>query len=431
MNKLLLFIFFVVAPIGFGDSQTVPVISLADTINPGSADYIISEITKANQNEAPYVVLQLDTPGGLLQSTRQVIQSILNSKIPVVIWVGPKGAQAASAGALITLAGDVTAMAPGTNIGAAHPIDGSGRSMDKTLADKITNDTAALAESLAKSKGRNSEWAKQSVTLSLSLSADEAVKQKVVDFIATDITELEVKLRGFSLKSSKDSVTNLENRPQIFTQIKPGLKHRVVSFFSNPSLAYLILSLGALCLWIELSHPGLVFPGVLGGVCVILSLVSFQFLPIRFGALGLIFLGLIFFVAELYVSTHGALGLGGVLAFILGSLYLMDTDVPEFQISTFLIFPVALSLALVLTVLTYFLWKTRRLQSKDSFQRLIGLSTEANTDISEHSGNIFLLGELWSARSSPGIKIPKGAKVTVKAVTGLIVWVETKEKAPC
>ena len=411
----------------FAESK-VPVIQIADTINPGTADYIITEIEQAEKLGAPFLILQLDTPGGLLNSTRQIIQAMLNSHIPIVVWVGPKGAQAGSAGALITFAADISAMAPGTNIGAAHPVDGSGQVQDKVLAEKITNDTAAFAESLARVKGRNIEWAQSSVRNSSAISSEEALKLKVVDLIANDLDDLEIKLRGFASHTSKNAKILLPAVKSPLYIIKPTLKQQVVSFFANPTLAYLILSFGALCLWIELSHPGILFPGILGVICLLISLVSFQLLPIRLGALGMLLLGIILLIIELYVPSYGALGIGGILAFVLGSLYLMDTTIPEFQISTLLIFPVATCFAIVVCILSFILLKTRRLKVTDTYLSLVGLFTEANTDITERTGNVFLNGELWSARSADGTLISKNSKVLVQQVNGLVLTVVLQEK---
>lgn len=405
-------------------SDTVPLIKIDDTINPGTADYISTQIRRASSSGADYLVIEIDTPGGLLTSTRHIIQSMLNSPTPIVVWVGPKGAQAGSAGALITYAADIAAMATGSNIGAAHPVDASGKSIDKTSNEKITNDTAAFAESLAKAKGRNSDWVKESVFLSKSITASEAEKIKVIDLIADDRNDLETKLRGYQLKSQKGSVKSLSLSSHKLELQPPTIKQRVVSFFANPSLAYLILSLGGLCIWIELSHPGLIFPGILGGLSILVSLVSFQLLPIRMGALGMIFLGIALLIAELYVTSFGVLGIGGITAFILGSLYLMDTNVPEFQLSLSLILPVATCLALSVFFLSYLILKSRKLRIQDGYQSLIGIWTEAETEITPNSGNVFVQGELWSARSLNNDVIPKGSTVEIKEIKGLQLYVK-------
>lgn len=410
-------------------SDAIPVIQVEDTINPGTADYIISQIASAESSKAQYLVLQIDTPGGLLTSTRQIIQSMLNSPIPIIVWIGPKGAQAGSAGALITYAADVATMASGTNIGAAHPVDGSGKSIDKTSNDKVTNDTAAFAESLAKAKGRNSEWVKESVFSSKSIPSTTAAASKVIDFIAEDLNDLEIKLRGYTLKTKKGTLSQLPQSSHTFTIVKPTVKQRVVSFFANPTIAYLILSLGGLCLWIELSHPGLILPGIMGAFCVLLSLVSFQLLPIRMGALGLILLGIMLLIAELYITSYGVLGIGGITAFLLGSLYLMDTHIPEFQLSISLIIPVTLCLGVSVLTLSYLILKSRRLRIMDSYKSLVGLPSQAHTEITQTSGNLFINGELWAARSVDGCPISKGTEVEIKDIRGLQLIVQKKEKS--
>ncbi len=427
MNNWKKWIFLLIFTVKLFGATSAPLLQINDTINPGTENYITSQIKLASTSGADFLVIQLDTPGGLLNSTRKIVQSMLNSPIPIVVWIGPKGAQAGSAGALITYAADVAAMASGTNIGAAHPVDSSGKSLDKTANDKITNDTAAFAESLSKAKGRNSEWVKESVFSSKSITAEDAVSLKVVDFKADDQFELEEKLRGFNLRSKKGLVTALPNSPHQL-ELKPAtVKQKVVSFFANPSLAYLILSLGGLCVWIELSHPGLIFPGVVGGLSILISLVSFQLLPIRMGALGMILLGIALLIAEMYITSYGVLGIGGILAFILGSLYLMDTNVPEFQISLSIIIPVATCLAFFVFILGYFIVKSRRRSIQDGYQSLIGLTTDAESDISSQSGNVFVHGELWSARSLGGTMITKGSKVEIKEIRGLQLFVQKKE----
>ncbi len=419
-------LFFLTLTLKLIGTSEVPVIKISDTINPGSADFILSEIETANGNGSPFAIIQLNTPGGLLTSTRQIIQGILNSKIPIVVWIGPRGSQAGSAGALITFAADIAVMATGSNIGAAHPVQGGGEGMDKTLSDKITNDTAAFAEGLAKAKGRNVEWAKLSVTESKSVTAEEALKLKVVDFLADDLASLERQLRNRKLNTVKNNISQLPETEISLKERFPTLKHQVVSFFANPTLAYLILSIGGLCLWIELSHPGLILPGVLGGICVLISLVSFQMLPIRLGALGMILFGIVLLIAELYITSYGVLGIGGIMAFVLGSLYLMDTNVPEFQISTSLIFPVALCFSIAITILSYLIWKSRNLKLSENYLGLVGLEAEANAEITESTGNVFVQGELWKARSQSAEIIKRGEKVLVKEIRGLVLIVTKK-----
>jgi membrane-bound serine protease (ClpP class) len=235
----------------------VPVVEIPDSINPGTADYLISQIENAERQKSPLLLLRMDTPGGLLSSTREIIQRMLNSPVLIVVFIGPQGAHAGSAGALITLASDVAVMAPSTNIGAAHPVTGNGSDMDKTMAQKVTNDTAAFAEGVAKSKGRNAVWAVKAVKDSASITSEEALKEGVIDFIANDISEIFKKLPGFKLKKAKKyGLNTFESVPTLTFTSRAAtmtIKQKLLAFFSDPNLSYLIMSLGGLCLWIELS----------------------------------------------------------------------------------------------------------------------------------------------------------------------------------
>lgn len=407
----------------------VPLLRVADSINPGTADYIIAGIESAEKDHAPYLVMVLDTPGGLLTSTRLIVQKILNSDVPVVVFVGPRGAHAGSAGALITFAADVAAMAPATNIGAAHPVSPGGDGGDKTMAAKMANDVAAFAESVAKQRGRNTEWAVKAVKDSASIPSDEALKRGVIDLIAEDVADLQAKLPGFKLKAAKGVQQTLPAEKHEFTEHPMGLKHRLVSFFADPNLAYMIMSLGALCIWIELSHPGLILPGVLGVLCVILSLISFQLLPISYGALALIFVGLAFIVAEVFLPTYGILGVAGIAAFVFGSLFLMDTTAPEYQISLKLILPTAAILAGSAAFIGYTVLKAQRRKHLSGLEAMVGEYGEVRETLSEAGGKVFLQGELWNAISKTGAEIPKGAVVVVNEVRRMQLVVSEKTSA--
>lgn len=407
-------------------SATVPVLRVADSINPGTGDYLIAGIEQAEREKAPYVLIILDTPGGLLTTTRAIVQKMLNSDVPIVVYVGPRGAHAGSAGALITLAADVAAMAPATNIGAAHPVSGGGEKPDPVMTAKLTNDTAAFAESVAKTRGRNTEWAIKAVRDSVSVIAEEALKQGIIDLMAEDTAALQGKLSGFRFKTAKRNLTHLPTAAVEFTETPMSLRHRLVSFFADPNLAYLIMSLGALCLWVELSHPGLIIPGVVGALCIIVSLVSFQLLPISYGALALIFLGLGFMVAELFLPTFGILGIAGVLSFVFGSLFLMDTTAPEFQISLKLILPTAAVLTGALIFLGAAVMRSLRNKNLSGLEALVGEYGEAREAISAEDGKVFIQGELWNAKNAEEGIIPKGALVVVKHVQQMKLIVAEK-----
>lgn len=419
--KLFLLLFFSLSL----SAAEIPVLTVADTINPGTADYIIHGIEQAEAQNRAFVVLQLDTPGGLLPTTRQIVQAMLNAKIPVVVFVGPKGAHAGSAGALITFGSDIAAMAPGTNIGAAHPVPAGGGEMDKVMSDKVANDVSAFAESLAKTKGRNTDWAVKAVRNSESLTADQALKTGVVDLMAENVDDLLAKLAGYKLRVPKHGVAELPAEAGKAFAVAPTIKHRVVSFFADPNLAYMIMSLGALCIWVELTHPGLIFPGILGALCIIVSLVSFQTLPIDYGALALIFLGIILLVVEMFVPSFGVLGIGGLVAFVMGSLYLMDTNVPEFQISLGLIFPTAAALAAFSFFLGWLVLKAQKRRNLSGLDALVGEFAEVKEPVSEKPGKVFVSGELWNAVTA-GEEIPTGAIAKVTGVRQMTLVVERK-----
>ncbi|MBI4404981.1 MAG: nodulation protein NfeD [Deltaproteobacteria bacterium] len=405
-------------------ASQVPILTLSDTVNPGTADYVVTQVDAAERSKAPYLIIEMDTPGGLLNSTRTIVQKMLNSSIPIVVFISPKGAHAGSAGALITLAADVAAMAPGTNIGAAHPVAPGSEKLEKTMEDKITNDTAAFAESLAKAKGRNTEVAAQMVRKSTSLIAEEALKQGVVDLIAEDMADLTSKLRGWKLKVPKATVTALPQAEVIKVPSPMSIKQRLVSFFSDPNIAYLILSLGALCIWIELSHPGLVLPAVIGGICIVLSLISFQTLPIHYGALAMILLGFILIIAELFVPAFGSLGIGGIVCFVLGSLFLMDTNAPEFQISLKIILPTAAVLASFAFLLSVVVFRSRNLKLQSGLEALVGTPAEVKETVTASSGMVFVNGALWKAVSKNNELFDVGHKVVVVEVRGMLLVVQ-------
>ncbi len=407
-------------------ASTVPILHLSGSVNPGTGDYLVSSIEMARKDKAPFVLVVLDTPGGMLTTTREIVQAMLNSEIPIVVYVGPRGARAGSAGALITLAADVAAMAPATNIGAAHPVSGSGEKIDSVMNEKLTNDTAAFAESIARTRGRNTAWAIKAVRNSDSIIAEEALKQGIVDLMVEDLDKLKQALVGFALKTPKGTVTKLPALAVQYQEAPMSLRHRAVSFFADPNLAYLILSLGSIGLWIEITHPGLIFPGVVGALCLAISLVSFQLLPISYGALGLIFLGLSFMIAELFLPTYGILGVAGMAGFIFGSLFLMDTSAPEFQLSLRLILPTAATLIGTALFLAANVVRSQKRKNLSGLEALVGEYAEVTEPVSSQSGKVFIQGELWNARGVSEKPIPKGSVVVVQKAEHMTLTVMEK-----
>jgi membrane-bound serine protease (ClpP class) len=395
----------------------IPFLEVKDTINPGTADYITQNIKK--YQGSPFIVIQLDTPGGLLNSTRAIIQEMLNSKAKVIVWISPKGSRASSAGALITLASDIAVMSTGTHMGAAHPVNISGGEKDKILNEKIENDTAAYAESIAKAKKRNAEWAINAVKRSESLSSDVALRQQIIDYISDSEEDLLKKV----IESKK-----IADGKYILKKVSPSIKQKLVSFFSDPNISYFLLSAAGLCLWLELSNPGLILPAVVGAICLVISLISLQTLPIHYGALGLILIGLCFIAAEFFI-TSGLLAIGGILSFFLGSLFLMDTNVPEFQLSLYIIVPISVFLFVCASFLSYLVVKSKTLKPQVGLDSNVGEYCEVVEATDDEKGKVMLQGELWNARSSTPLK--PGDIGVVKKIEHMIVMVEPKhDKEP-
>jgi membrane-bound serine protease (ClpP class) len=407
----------------FAQSQ-VYVLKFSGPIGPVSSDYIISGIEQAEAAGAIGVVLKLDTPGGLDESMREIIQKIFNSKVPVITYVYPSGARAASAGVFITLASDFAVMAPGTNIGAAHPVSVGGKEVTPEMQEKITNDAASYIVSIAEKRNRNKKWAEQAVRQSVSVSSTEAAKLNVVDFIARDDADLFTKLDSVLAQREKaDSIKFVSAQKK---EIPIGARQKFLLFLTNPNVAYILLMLGVYGLFFELQSPGAIFPGVIGAVCLILGFYSLHLLPTNYAALALIGVAIIFFILEVYVTSYGLLTIGGVVALTLGSLLLFQSPAPYFRLAV----PVIVA-AVVLTVLFFALiiglairaHKKKVTTGKEGLLLEVGI---AETDL-KLEGTIMIHGELWQAESVEG-EIQKGEKVKVTAVEGMKLMVSKIKK---
>src|SRR5438034_8706770 len=315
----------------------VATVVIDGVISPVTLRLIESALTRAKAGGAQALVIQLDTPGGLERSMRAICQRLLNAEIPVVVWVGPTGARAASAGVFITMSAHVAAMAPATNIGAAHPVAISGGG-DKEVMKKIANDAAAFARSIAVERGRNADWAEKAVRESVSITERDAVRLKVVDLVADSMTDLLAKVDGRSVRTVKGPVT-LATRGATVLPIEIGFRDRFLNVISDPNVAYVLMMLGMLGLFFELSTPGVVLPGVIGGISLILAFFAFQNLPINYAGLLLILFGIVLLVAEIKIVSHGVLAIGGIVAMALGSLMLYDATEIGFRISWWVIAP--------------------------------------------------------------------------------------------
>jgi membrane-bound serine protease (ClpP class) len=399
---------------------TAPVATVVvdGVISPVTLRLVETAITRAKASGAQALIIQLDTPGGLERSMRAICQRLLNAELPVVVWVGPTGARAASAGVFVTMAAHVAAMAPATNIGAAHPV-AVGGSIDKESLRKIENDAAAFIRTIAVERGRNADWAENAVRKSVSITEREAVRLKVVDFIADSIPDLMTKLDGRTVKTAKGSVT-LATRGAEARPIDIGFRDRVLSVISDPNVAYVLMMLGTLGLIFELSTPGAILPGVIGGISLILAFFAFQSLPINFAGLLLILFAIVLFIAEVKVTSHGVLAVGGIVSMALGSLMLYDAPEVGFRVSWRVLVPtVALTAGFFLFALTLGVRAFRR-QPLLGATGLIGQTGVARGALAPE-GQVSVHGEIWRAIADR--PVADGAPIRVVEVQGLTLRV--------
>lgn len=374
------------------------------------------------------VIVQLDTPGGALDATRLIVQQLLNAPFPIIVWVGPGGAHAGSAGAFITLAATVAVMAPGTNIGAAHPVQAGGKDVDEgKVGEKIINDTVAFMESIAEVRGRDLEMARSFVLTSMSITAEEALEHKVIDLIAPDIPTLLADLHGRVVTQNKNKI---EIATQGYTIIpyEPSLRQKALELLANPNLFYLLFLAGIIGLGFELTHPGALFPGIIGAICLILALISTAVLPVSFGAAFLIVLGFGLLVAEVFVPSFGLLGLGGIAAFLIGSVFLVDpSNVHGLRVSWYTIAPGAITVGALATLIGYLVTKVIRAEVKSGAGAIIGQQGVVLRDFNpEGEGQIRVMGEVWAARSTtPDLK--QGESVKIIAMSGLQLTIEREQ----
>ncbi|UCD86717.1 MAG: nodulation protein NfeD [Desulfobacterales bacterium] len=395
----------------------VYVVEVSGTINPGLAEYVIRSIEKANGEQAACLVMQLDTPGGLALSMRSIVMAVLASEIPVVVYVSPSGARAASAGVMITLAADIAAMAPGTNIGAAHPVNLGQKEMDKAMAEKVVNDMVAYTKSISEKRGRNSEWAEKAVRESVSATETEALNLKVIDLIAEDLDDLIEKIDGRDLKDKGTLVTKGLNRV-ILTE---SLRDKILKTLSDPNIAYLLMMIGMAGLYFELSHPGAIFPGVIGAISLILAFFAFQTLPVNYAGILLIALALILFILEMKVTSYGLLSLGGVISLFLGSLMLFEGTAPEMRLSWRVLIPTVVMVSGFFVVVAGLVFRSQISKPRTGDKGLVGEVGVVKERLGPE-GKVFVHGELWNAEASEPIEA--GAKVRVIGVDQLVLKVE-------
>lgn len=402
---------------------SLDLVSIKGPINPISANYIRRGLQTAERDGVP-LILMIDTPGGLDGSMRDIVQGILSARIPVVAYVAPSGARAASAGLFIAMAAPVLAMAPNTAMGAAHPVGGQGEEIKGPLGEKITNDAIAYISDLATRNGRNAEWSVKAVRRSVSVPASKAVQLKVADFIATDLEDLKTKLDGRKVKVGNQSVTLKTKNASVHNLAMDGME-TILYRISDPTIAFILLSLGVTAITVELWHPGAILPGVTGAICLLLAFFSLGMLPINYVGVILILLAFAMFIAEVFVTSFGLLTVGGIIAMILGGMMLVNSSALDRAISLQLVVTVALSLGAFLFLAMWVALKAQRIKVTTGSEAMVGIAAEARSDLSP-KGEVFINGELWRAISESG-NIPKGATVVVTAVEGLTLHVIRKE----
>jgi len=404
--------FFLIALFPLMGYASILKITINDPIHPITSEYIRNAIDRAEKENARLLIIALNTPGGLDTSMREIIERILSSKTPIVAFVSPSGARSASAGFFIAIACDIFVMAPGTNTGAAHPVGVSitGQSMDKTMEEKVTHDAASYIRTIAEKRGRNIKMAEDAVRKSLSYTEKEALEGNLIDLVAKSEDEIINYFNGKYIKRFDGEKLLLELEGEKVVDIPMSARQKFLITISNPNLAYILLMLGLLGLYFEFSNPGAILPGVLGGICLLLAIFSFQILPINYVGLILILLAIGLFILEIKVQSYGILSIGGITAMVIGSIMLIDAPIPELRPSLNFIIPVAIGLSLIFIFLIIIVIKAHIKKAYTGEEGLIGEIGVTQTNLNLE-GKVFVHGELWNAEALE--EIPKGTKVKV------------------
>jgi membrane-bound serine protease (ClpP class) len=417
-----------------GQAPAPPVVYLAEIdgiIHPVSAEYLRSAIAHADNAGAAVIVITLRTPGGLVDSTRDIISAILSARTPVVVFVGPSGSRAASAGFLITMAADVAAMAPGTHIGAAHPVSGDGQKVDEVMAKKMASDVAGYARSIAAQRKRNVDLVEKAVTESRTYTEQEALTATppLIDLLASDVPDLLSKLDGRSVTRFDGRVVTLHTAGATTRDVRMTWAQRALSALAHPQIAYLLLMLGTLGLTVEIWSPGAVLPGVVGGICLLMAFFAFQVLPVSATGVLLIVFGLILLVLEVKVTSFGVLAVGGLLSLLLGSMMLVDSPLPELQIGLRLIVPISLAMASIIFFLVRLAVQAQRTRSVTGDSGMLAETGRALSSFGPGAaGRVQAHGEIWTATSD--VPIHAGDTVRVVGVNGLVLRVVSEPPTP-
>jgi membrane-bound serine protease (ClpP class) len=398
------------------DEPVLLILSVSDPISPGVAEFVADGLEQASDTRAAGIIITMDTPGGLAESMRRIVQAIFACKVPVIVYVTPSGARAASAGVMITMAADIAAMTPGTNIGAAHPVGAGGQDIGKTMAEKAVNDMVAFAKSIANRRGRNAQWAEKAVRESVSVTAAEALKDNIIDVVAKNLDDLINQIDGRTIKDK--GTLHLAGARR--TQIKEGLRTKILKTISDPNIAYILLMIGLAGLYFELANPGSVLPGVVGGIALILAFFSLQALPVNAAGILLILLAIVFFILELKITSYGMLSFAGVLSIVLGSMMLFKGAGPQFQVALRVLLPTVLLVCgfFIGIVLVVVRAHTRKIRTgADGLINEVGVVKQ----VQGREGKVLVHGEIWRAVFEDAVSV--GDKVRVVSVEDLVVTV--------
>ncbi len=400
----------------------VDLIVIDGSINPAVDDFIRESLTRAKSNGARALIIQLDTPGGLLSSTRTIVKEMLSAQVPIMVHVAPSGAGAGSAGVFITMAAHIAAMAPATNIGAAHPVAGGGQEVKGVMGEKIENFTASFSETIAQKRGRNTEWAIEAVRRSVSITETDALKKKVIDIIAKDIDDLLKQADGRKVDLD-GRMTTLSVKGVNVVRHEMSLKQKIVNAIADPNIAYMLLMAGILGLYMEFSNPGVMFPGVTGAICLVMALISLQLLSFNYAGLILILLGIALLIGEAFMPSFGILGIGGVISLALGSFLLFDTPNSDLTIDRTIIYTAVATMASLVLAIGYLVFRSQKAKPTLGMDGLIGEIGEVRAKLSP-SGKVFVHGEYWNAQTQTDGQIDVGDKVQIVGYDGMSLKVK-------
>ncbi len=403
-------------------SSEVVHVELDSIIHPVASQFILEAIEEAERIDAVALVIELSTPGGLLTSTREIFTAMLGSEVPVVVFVGPSGAQAASAGFFILMAADLAAMAPGTNTGAAHPVMGDGEEIDGVMGEKVEQDALATIRSLATRNRRNVELAEAAVKESRSFTAEEALEGGLIDLIADDVHELLDEIDGREVVGDDDELRTLQTADAMIRPLEMSAFQRFLATIAHPNIAYILMTIGGLGLYFELSNPGAILPGVVGGICLILAFFALSVLPVNYAGIALILLALIFFIAEVKVVSFGLLTVAGIISLVIGSLMLFKSPDPAIRVSLDVILSISIFATVVVAFLTFMVVRAHKRQVKTGQEGLINEEGVARSAL-DPRGKVFVHGEIWDAVSADTVE--SGDPIAVEAVEGMLLRVRS------